>query len=346
MLTETCSIAPKPRVTQPYAQTLLECAELFGLDTRALLAAEGLSELGEEISVPQYLSLLQRCLEACGDPAFGQRLGQVTKLTTFGVNGILLLACPTLADALQQVIRFECLVHDLGRSSLRQDEHGLAYVWQSPWLQHPAAPHLVESMFLGIRNCTNWLSLREIKIREVHFTHAALINQIAYESLYGCEVKFNQTENVAFVDAEILNWRIPHANTSLFPLLQKHAEDLLAQRMPIAPGLIQDVRHIIIAAISNSNEHSPPKIETIASQLNMSTRTLQRKLAAAGKAYQTLLDDTRLELAEHYLRATDQAISSIAYLIGYQEHSSFNHVFRARYGISPSEYRANFRSGI
>ncbi|HET8707745.1 MAG TPA: AraC family transcriptional regulator [Pseudomonadales bacterium] len=346
MLTPSCSITPTPHVTRAYAQTLLECAELYGLDSTALLQQVGVQELGEEISVSQYLDLLQHCVVQTADQGFGQRLGQVTKLTTFGVNGILLLACPNLAEALQQVIRFECLVHDLGRSVIRQDAKGLAYVWNSPWLAHPAAPHLVESMFLGIRNCANWLALREIKIREVNLTHAPLVNQIAYDGLYGCTVKFNQAENSAYIDADLLNWRIPHANTSLFPLLQKHAETLLAQRVPIAPGIVQDVRQIIIETISNSNEHTPPKIESVASQLNMSTRTLQRKLASAGKAFQQLLDDTRLELAEHYLRATDQPISIIAYLIGYQEHSSFNHVFRARFGMSPSEYRANYRSAL
>ena len=54
-----------------------------------------------DICVDAFLSVLALA-SARADPAFGWRLGQQVKLTTYGVNGILLLACPTLGDALQK----------------------------------------------------------------------------------------------------------------------------------------------------------------------------------------------------------------------------------------------------
>lgn len=77
----------------------------------------------------------------------------------------------------------------------------------------------------------------------------------------------------------------------------------------------------------------------VASQLNMSTRSLQRKLKELGQSYKTILDETRRSVAEMYLLDTALSINEIAFLIGYQEQSSFNHAFKSWNAVSPSRYR-------
>src|SRR3990167_6829416 len=102
-----CSITPKappPRVVAPYARTLWDAARAEGVPQ--VLGREAPGE--EDMPVSDYLALLQQALAHAG-PGFGWRLGQSVKHTTYGVNGILLLACPTLGEALQQVLRFESL---------------------------------------------------------------------------------------------------------------------------------------------------------------------------------------------------------------------------------------------
>ena len=70
------------------------------------------------------------------------------------------------------------------------------------------------------------------------------------------------------------------------------------------------------------------RIDEVAKQLNMSTRILQRKLKDSGHSYKTLLDNTRRRIAEHYLADSTLSINEIAFLVGYQEQSSFNHAFK------------------
>ena len=71
----------------------------------------------------------------------------------------------------------------------------------------------------------------------------------------------------------------------------------------------------------------------------MSSRTLQRKLKESGCGYKQILDEVRQQLAEFYLTESSISMSEIAFLVGYQEQSSFNHAFKSWNGLSPSAYR-------
>ena len=53
------------------------------------------------------------------------------KLATYAIYGIVLLSCRNFAEATQQVMRYEVLAHDLGRSQLRMDGESALYIWQS-----------------------------------------------------------------------------------------------------------------------------------------------------------------------------------------------------------------------
>ena len=79
-----------------------------------------------------------------------------------------------------------------------------------------------------------------------------------------------------------------------------------------------------------------PKIATI---LGMSERTLQRRLAAEGTSFQRLLDDTRRELARHYLDQRNVSLADIAYLLGFSNQCSFFRASRRWFGSSPRDYR-------
>lgn len=48
----------------------------------------------------------------------------------------------------------------------------------------------------------------------------------------------------------------------------------------------------------------------------------------------------RLERAAVYLRATDKAITQLAFDAGYETHEAFTRAFRAQFGMAPTEFRA------
>jgi AraC-like DNA-binding protein len=52
----------------------------------------------------------------------------------------------------------------------------------------------------------------------------------------------------------------------------------------------------------------------------------------------------RLDRAVDHLVTTSEPISEIAYGLGYENVSSFNRLFRQRFGVTPSEFRSRHRN--
>ena len=71
----------------------------------------------------------------------------------------------------------------------------------------------------------------------------------------------------------------------------------------------------------------------------MSKRTLQRRLRQEPSSYQDILNTTRKELAQYYLKRSQISQSEISYLLGYQDGNSFMRAFRAWTGTTPGDYR-------
>ena len=97
--------------------------------------------------------------------------------------------------------------------------------------------------------------------------------------------------------------------------------------------------HRVRAVIIRHLPDGEPRRPKIAAILGMSERTLQRRLAAEGISFQRLLDDTRRELAQHYLSQRNLSLADTAYLLGFSDQSSFFRAARRWFGTSPRDYR-------
>lgn len=85
-----------------------------------------------------------------------------------------------------------------------------------------------------------------------------------------------------------------------------------------------------------------PGIQDLATELHLSTRTLQRRLTAEKVTFQGLLEEARRELAQHYLRHSSLELNETAYLLGYEDSNSFFRAFQKWEGTSPGRWRATY----
>ena len=74
--------------------------------------------------------------------------------------------------------------------------------------------------------------------------------------------------------------------------------------------------------------------------LGLSTRTLQRQLAATGDNFQTLVNEVRREQATHYLEGRAHSMTQITELLGFAETSAFSRWFSQQFNVSPSRWQA------
>jgi len=342
-MTKPCSIAPvadnpPQRVTGSYLQPLLDAAAARGvapadLARAAGLAPERLAPLPDSLSAPDYIRLLDAGADLAGDPHFGLHVGECVKLGTYSVYGLVLLACRDIGQALEQTMRYEALAHDLGRSQVTVSGATARYEWISHY--PTASRHLVESVFAGIQTFGRWLAGGVLPVAQVSFAHAGDAGMDEYERVFGSRPVFDAPANCGEFDAALLALPVPNADISLYPVLQQHAERLLGQREPGAPAIVAQVR----AAIIRNLAHDRVRLASIAQELDLSPRTLQRKLSEAGASFQGVLDGARYALAQDYLRQPGLSLADIAFLLGYQEQSAFTHAFKEWSGTNPGAWR-------
>lgn len=333
--------APRPdtrRVTGSYLQPLLEAADERGVGPRELAQAAGIAPsqlvtLPDSLSADDYVRLLDVGAQLANDPHFGLHVGERVKLGTYSVYGLILLSCRDFGQVFQQTMRYEQLAHDLGRSALALDGCNAQYQWIT---NYPGANrHLVESVFAGIRVFSTWLAGMELPSSLMQFSHAQQADDSEYLRIFGAVPKFGEPVNAAHFDAGLLAWPVPNADVGLYPVLQQHAEQLLRERSRSGEGIVAQVH----AAIIKNLAHDRVRLSSIADELNLSPRTLQRKLSEAGASFQQVLDQARFALATDYLRQESLSLVDISFLLGYQEQSAFTHAFKEWAGVNPGAWR-------
>ncbi|MEM8749956.1 MAG: helix-turn-helix transcriptional regulator [Pseudomonadota bacterium] len=81
------------------------------------------------------------------------------------------------------------------------------------------------------------------------------------------------------------------------------------------------------------------QVDKLAGALGLSTRSLQRALAAEGDTFQKLLRRVRTDKASQALLAQSQGLAEIGYTCGFSDQAHFNRDFKARFNMTPGAYR-------
>jgi AraC-like DNA-binding protein len=80
----------------------------------------------------------------------------------------------------------------------------------------------------------------------------------------------------------------------------------------------------------------------IARAMNVSEATLRRRLLQEGTSFSELVESTRFELAQRYLRDSTFQLEDVAFLLGFRDIESFSEAFLSWSGGNPpSAYRSS-----
>lgn len=92
-----------------------------------------------------------------------------------------------------------------------------------------------------------------------------------------------------------------------------------------------------------TNLRRAPDVETLASRLHVSSRTLGRRFkGVTGETPLAFLQNARVERAKRLLESTNVSFDQIAHRVGYEDVSSFRRLFIRVSGASPGSYRQRF----
>ncbi|GEM_PF-2288248 len=159
-----------------------------------------------------------------------------------------------------------------------------------------------------------------------------------FERILGASVSYNQPRLcIHFTSTVPLNQPQKSANPLLEQAMQSVLENYL-ERMQ-GDNFAEQVRREIIRVMAGQE----PSLESIASRLHMSSRTLQRRLVSDGCSYRDLVNEVRQGMALRLVRDTQANFTDIAYQLGFRDASNFSRVFRRWFGATPSKFRPKSR---
>jgi AraC-like DNA-binding protein len=122
--------------------------------------------------------------------------------------------------------------------------------------------------------------------------------------------------------------------------------DSRLDRYPPEPTPFLETTHDAIALIAQMLPYAHPTRERVAKRLNISARTLQRRLNDWGVTFEELIDEYRRDRAFRLLMRADHSILEIAYSLGYSDPAHFTRAFKRWTGASPRSYRNAIAAGL
>ncbi len=326
---------PRGVVPSTYVRLLYEYLEKRGVAAAALLgvAAPEAADRGSlRYPVAAWRTLLQRAAEHLHDPLLGLHLGQTITPAHFGVMGYVLLACPSLGAALARTLQYQRLLYDVNPMRSSVEGSDLLLEWGVD--QGRPGPLVDECAITALLQLTHNATGRRIVATEIRFVNPAPADVQPYREWFGCPVLFDQPETSIRFPQALLALPLRQPDTVLLNVLERQADDLLAQ-LPPSDDFEQAVRRCIARLVREGQ----PELDLVANELHVSARTLHRRLAAAGINFRELRESIRQRLAEDYLADPRLQLGEIAQLLGYSEQSAFTRAFRRWSGQAPYAYR-------
>jgi AraC-like DNA-binding protein len=304
---------------------------------RAGLPDDLFAREGAMLTTEEYFGLWRALEEEAADPLLPLRLGSAIPVEAFDPPIFAALCSPDLNTALDRLSRYKRLI---GPMALPVEKGDKAITLELRWLDSTIEPpvYLVATELVFFTQLAR-LATRE-KIRPLKVTTTRPPSPAKdYTSYFGVEVRRGTRHAITF-SAKDARRPFLTANEKMWqffePSLQKRLSELEEKA-----SLSDRVRAALLEMLPGGSA----SMNAVSSKLRTSSRTLQRRLSAEGGSFQRVLDQTREELARHYLGKTAMSGAEISFMLGYEDPNSFFRAFHKWTGQTPERVRESLRVG-
>lgn len=322
---------------------LADAVEAAGIPAFPLLrevgiAPELLTDPDARIPVPISRRAWERAVHATGNPQLGLQVAQRVKPDTFHALGRSLMACATLREMLNALMRYSRVFTDAGEMSL--GFHDAACHVDLHVVDAEVHPASVEAVMATMVRGFRLLLGPQLRPREVWMQHEAprASTLAIYADAFLVRPRFSAPHNRIVFAAALLDLPSRHADADRARSSAQAADAYLAR---LGPADICNRVRLTLVRLLHEGE---PDAGSVARALALSERSLQRRLADAGTSFRELLNVTRREQACLLLRSEQLTVGEIAHRLGFGEPSNFTRAFRRWTGCSPTQWREQRRA--
>ncbi|PKM24405.1 MAG: AraC family transcriptional regulator [Gammaproteobacteria bacterium HGW-Gammaproteobacteria-13] len=328
-----------PRRSITSVQLLTQLGLDHGLSVERCLHKTGLSplqlaELHSEIEGAQELQLIRNLIDAL--PAqydLGLQAGLRYQLTTYGIWGYALLSSQSFRQAADLGLRYLDLTFAFNRITLCEDASQAHLQLDGSHLPDQLRDFLLLRDAVAVMVIQRELTGARVPLSRVQLSMPAPADPTRFIEQFGLLPEFACAQNRISFSRHLLDLPLPRANPHNAQLCELQCQALLAKRQ-VRSGLAGQIRDRLLSTPGRLAD-----MELIASELNISSRTLRRRLEDQGSSFRQLQEEVRQALAEELLAIASLSQEEIAERLGYSEVSNFLHAFKRWKGLTPGQYR-------
>jgi AraC-like DNA-binding protein len=292
---------------------------------QALLGADEYSRLWESIEA------------LAGDPTIGLRIGSALSVEAFDPPIFAALCSRNLNEALERLARFKRLIAPM---NLHIDVGRRSTSVELEWLDTPATPpaSMIDAELAFFVQLTRIGTRARICPTDVRSPRLVAPRE-AYEKLFGVAASRGARARLVF-RAEDAAMPFLTANAKMWEFFEPEL-----QRRLSALDESASTRDRVRGALLELLPGGAASMEAVSKKLGASGRTLQRRLHEDGISFQDVLNQTREELARHYLKNSRMSGAEISFLLGFEDPNSFFRAFHRWTGSTPEQARLALTAG-
>ena len=293
---------------------------------------------GDPVSTMQFFAMWRALADISADPVIGLRIALSLDDAVLPPSFLAAYYARDFRDALQRVARFKrlCAPEDVLVEE-RKDRCEIVLTWTHAE-NDVIPPALLDASMASLLELGRRGTGAPVIPLAVELTRPETARE-AYERYYGCRVRFGSRTNRLTLSRQDLDKPFARNNAELLDMLVPELDRRIKQQSKTV-SVTEQIKWVLRRRLTAGR----PDIRSVAGELAMSERSLQRKLTDEGRTFHSVLSETRHELALEYLSGSSLEIAEVAYLVGYEDQNSFFRAFREWERQTPSAWRAGQRS--
>ena len=309
--------------------------DLGPLLLRAGLTIDQIKNPEQRIGVRNQIAFLETAAEALNDNFLGFTLAAEADCRDLGLLYYVMASSDTLGEALARVARYSRIGNEAIVLQFRAAREACLRLTYSGISRH-ADRHQIEAFMVICVRVSRLLTGRRVVPARVSIAHVRSGSTLRFARFLGENIEFgSDVDEIVFPEGS-MELPLVGADPRLNKILLKVCDEALAAHSGNASAFRVTVENTMGPLLP----HGEARVDVVAKKLGMSKRTLARRLSAEGVTFMELLQQLKESLASRYLEDDGVPISKIAWLLGFEEVSSFSHACRRWMGKSPRQLRS------
>ncbi|MEH6581802.1 MAG: AraC family transcriptional regulator ligand-binding domain-containing protein [Halioglobus sp.] len=319
---------------------VLQAATAAGVNQRVLLEAAGISPAilsipGERVPLSQFIALYEAAEQHTGDPDLGLKVGRIIYFLGLNLHLYMTTICRNLREYLNVIPSTINLRGDMGRVLIQAERDFIRLEWHPLDTSINSRRLLSDEMLASSALIVGSICALPVPVLAAELSYARPRDVTALEATFGANLRFDCKVSCLYFPRESLRYPLIGLDYELGQDFTAQPQSLFINSSGTEDPFLRDLR----AAMLRTLPTGELTIDSLASEVGVSRRTLQRRLTARDSSFKQLLQNLREELSGRYLRDSRLGITEIAFLLGYSDQASFSNAFRSWRSCSPSEYR-------